>query len=117
MVPEHRTKRCSPGFRSDDERKRLDRATYCTRQNLKPFDRRHLGETTSRATALDLRSQDYESKTYKPIVKIRPAIRSINVLSILLQTEVSQQSGLTKMAAVNFLASKMKQQKLDPGSF
>ena len=92
---------------------------------VRPFDGRHLGETTSRATALDLRSQDYESKTYKPIVKILAAIRSINISSILLQTEVSQQSGLTKMesyhltkmAAVNFLASKMKQQKLDPGSF
>ena len=28
-------------------------------------------------------------------------------------TEISYQSGLTKMAAVNFLASKMKQLKLD----
>jgi len=39
----------------------------CTRQNLKPgyFDRRHLGENTLRATALDPRSEDNESKTYK----------------------------------------------------
>jgi len=48
---------------------------------------------TTRATALDLRSEDYESETYKPI-------RAIDVLSILLQTEVT---------AVNFVASKMKQ--------
>jgi len=33
---------------------------------------------------------------------------------MLLQTELSQQSGLANMAAVNFLASKMKQQKLNP---
>ena len=40
---------------------------------------------------------------------IPTAIRTIDVVSILLQTEVSAQSGVTKMAAVNFLASKMKQ--------
>ena len=62
----------------------------------------HLGVTTLRATALDLRSEDYESETYKPI-------RAIDVLSILLQTEASQKSGLTKMTFVNFVASKMKQ--------
>ena len=60
-----------------------------------------------RATALDLPSEDYESKTYKPFVE--NAIQPIDVLSILLQTEVTQQSGLTKMAAVNFLSLKMKQ--------
>ena len=39
----------------------------CTRHNLKPgySDRRHLGETTLRATALDLRSKDYKSKKKK----------------------------------------------------
>ena len=62
----------------------------------------HLGVTTLRVTALDLRSEDYESETHKPI-------RAIDVLSILLQTEVSQKSGLTKMTAVNFVASKMKE--------
>ena len=50
----------------------------CTRHNLKPgySDRRHLGETTLRATALDLRSKDYESKTYKPLVENLAAIRA-----------------------------------------
>ena len=38
--------------------------------------------------------------------RILAAIRAIDVLSILLHIEASQQSGLTKMAAVNFLASK-----------
>lgn len=44
------------------QRKRLDQTTYCL---LAPgyFDRRHLDETTLRDTALDLRSEDYESKT------------------------------------------------------
>ena len=58
--------------------------------------------TTLRATALVLRSEDYESETYKPM-------QAIDVLSILLQTEVSQKSGLTKMTAVDFVASKMKE--------
>lgn len=42
--------------------KRLDRTTYCL---LAPgyFDRRHVDETTLRATAMDLRSEDYEPKT------------------------------------------------------
>ena len=40
-----------------------------------------------------------------------------NVLSILSQTEVSLQIGHTKMATVNFLASKMKLWKLDPVFF
>ena len=44
------------------QRKRLDRTTYCLLA-LGYFDRRHLDETTLRATALDLRSEDYESKT------------------------------------------------------
>ena len=39
--------------------------------------------------------------------KILCTIRVIDFLSIPLETEVSKQSGLTKMAAVNFLASKM----------
>jgi len=56
----------------------------CDTVALKPgyFDHCHLGETTLRTTALYLGSG---------------------------KTEVSQQSGLTKMAAINFLASKMKQ--------
>ena len=58
----------------------------------------------------DQRSEDYESETYKHI-------RAIDVLSILLQTEASQKSGLTKMTVVNFVASKMKQKKLDPVFF
>lgn len=37
------------------------------------------------------------------------AIRAIDVLSLLLQTEVSEQSGLPKIAAVNFQPSKIKQ--------
>ena len=92
----------------------IEQAIVCTRQNLKPgyFDRRHLGETTLATTALDLQSEDYESNTNKPIIEIR----AIHVLSILSQTEVSPQSSLTKMVAVNFLASKMKQ-KLDPVFF
>ena len=49
----------------------FEQAIVCTLQKLKPgyFDRRHLGETTLGATALDLRSEDYESKTNKPIVE------------------------------------------------
>ena len=87
----------------------IEQPIVCTRQNLTPgyFNHRHIGETTLRATALDLQSEDYESKTYKPFVE--NAIRPIDVLSILLQTEVTQQSGLTKMAAVNFLSLKVKQ--------
>jgi len=48
----------------------IEQPIVCTRQDLKPayFERRYLGETTLRATALDLRSEDYESKTYKPLV-------------------------------------------------
>ena len=33
------------------------------------FDRRHLGKTTLHATGLDLRSDDNESKTYKPFAE------------------------------------------------
>ena len=42
-----------------------------TRSSNLLLARRHLGETTLRATALDLRSrsEDYESKTYKPLVE------------------------------------------------
>ena len=49
----------------------------CIRRNLKPYyiDLRHIGETTLRATALDLRYEDYESKTYKPSVEILAALR------------------------------------------
>ena len=76
----------------------------CTRQNLKPgyFDRRHLGENTLRATALDPRSEDNESKTYKLLAETPccyPSHRSFT--DIFLQPEVSQQSALTKMAAVS----------------
>ena len=35
-------------------------------------------------------------------------------MDTLKQTEASQKSGLTKMAAVKFLPSEVKQQKLDP---
>ena len=52
------------------------------------FDRRHLGEATLRATALDLRSEDHECKTYKPLVKNHCCYpsnrRFIDTLSILL---------------------------------
>ena len=86
----------------------IEQPIVCTRQNLKPdyFDRRHLGETTSRTTALDLPSEDYESNRFsrKSLLLSGPSM-----LSMLLQTEVSQQIGLTKMAAANLLASKMKQ--------
>lgn len=43
-----------------------EQSIVCTRQNLKLgyFDRRHLGENTFCATALDPRSEDNESKTY-----------------------------------------------------
>ena len=49
----------------------IEQPIVCTRQNLRAgyFDRRHLSETTLRTTALDLRSEDYESKTYKPLVE------------------------------------------------
>ena len=55
-------------MRTTDLKKRLDRTSYCL---LAPgyFDRRHLDETTLLATALDLRSEDYESKTWKPLVE------------------------------------------------
>ena len=33
------------------------------------FERCHLGETILRATSLDLRSEDYESKTSKPLLE------------------------------------------------
>ena len=33
------------------------------------FERCHLGETTLRATCLDLRSEDYKSKTKKPLLE------------------------------------------------
>ena len=40
----------------------IEQPLVCTRQNLKPgyFDHCNLGDTTLRATALDLRSEDYE---------------------------------------------------------
>ena len=46
----------------------IEQPIVCKRPNLKPgyVDRHHLGETT-RATALDLRSEDYEYKTYKTV--------------------------------------------------
>ena len=87
----------------------MEQPIVCTRQNLKPgnFDRRHLGETTLHDIALDLRSEDYESKTKfvsrKSLLLYEPS------MFYRLQTEVSQQSGLIKMAVVNFLASEMKQ--------
>ena len=39
----------------------IEQTIVCTRQNLKPgyFDRRHLFDTTQRATALELRFEDY----------------------------------------------------------
>ena len=42
----------------------IEEPIVCMRQNLKPgyFDRRHLGETTLRAIALDLQSEGYEYK-------------------------------------------------------
>ena len=48
--------------------KGLDQATYCTRQNLKAdyFDRRHFGETTLRATALDLTKTGHLDLLVKP---------------------------------------------------
>ena len=52
--------------------KRLDRATCCLHApkfEARLFGRRHLGETTLCATALVLRSEDYESKTYKLVVQ------------------------------------------------
>ena len=37
---------------------------------MKPgYFERHLGETTLRATSLDLRSEDYEFKTSKPLLE------------------------------------------------
>ena len=72
---------------------------------------------TLRATALDLQSEDYESKTYKPFVENPCCYPCHGCLIDTFTTDVSQQSDLTKMAAVNFLASKMKQQRLDPVLF
>lgn len=49
-----------------DLNKRLDRETYCLHApkfQARLFDRRHLLVTTLRVMALDLRSEDYESKT------------------------------------------------------
>ena len=60
-------------MRTTDPKKKdsIEQPIVCTRQNLKPdcFDCHHLGDTTLRATALDLRSEDYESKTCKPLVE------------------------------------------------
>ena len=59
-------------IRTTDLRKDwIEQPTVCTRRNLKPvyFDRGHLGKTTLHATALDLRSKDFESKTSKPLVE------------------------------------------------
>ena len=72
---------------------------------------------TLRATALDLRSEDYESNTYKPFLENPCCYPCHGCLIDTFTTDDSQQSDLTKMAAVNFLASKMKQQKLDPVLF
>ena len=72
------------------------------------FDRRHLGETNLRATALDLRSEDHECKTYKPLVENHCCYPSNRRFIETFITEVSQQSCLTKMAAVNFLISFQK---------
>ena len=49
----------------------IEQPIVCTRQNMKPayFDCRHLVETTLRATALDLCSEDYQSKIYKALVE------------------------------------------------
>jgi len=49
----------------------MEQLLVCTRQNLKLdyFYRRHLHETTIRTTAMDLRSEDYLSKTKKPFVE------------------------------------------------
>ena len=54
-----------------NEKDWIEQPFVCTRQNLTPgnFNHRHIGETTLRATALDLQSEDYESKTYKPFVE------------------------------------------------
>ena len=97
------------------KKKRLDQATYCLHApkfEARLFDRLHLGETTLRASALDLQSEDYEAKT-----QTVAAGWATDVLSILLQTEVSQKNGLTEMAAVNFLPSKMKNNKSSIQSF
>ena len=59
----------------------IEQPIVCTRQNLKAgyCDRRHLGDTTLRATALDLSSEDYDSKTLKPLVESLAVIRAIDV--------------------------------------
>ena len=53
----------------------IEQPIVCTRHNLKPgfSDRRHLGETILRATALDLRSKDYKSKKKK---KNKPSVEN-----------------------------------------
>ena len=47
----------------------IEQLIVSTCQNLEPacFDRRHLDETTLRATALDLQFKDYEFKTCQPL--------------------------------------------------
>ena len=49
----------------------IEQTTVCLHQNLKSgyFDGRRLGETTLSALALNLHCEDYESKTYKPLVE------------------------------------------------
>lgn len=49
----------------------IEQPIVCARPNFKPgyFDCRHLSETTLHATALDLPSEDYESKTYNSLVE------------------------------------------------
>ena len=62
---------CS-GWNTDLKKKDwIKQPMVCTRQKLKPgyFDRCHRGETTLLATALDLRSEHYESKPNEPFVE------------------------------------------------
>ena len=47
----------------------MERQNYTFHARTLYFYRRHLGETNLRTTALDLRSEDHESKTYKPLVE------------------------------------------------
>ena len=49
----------------------IERPIVSPRQDMKPgyFECCHLGETTSRATSLDLRSEDYQSKTSRRLLE------------------------------------------------